>query len=42
MYTAWAPLGGTRESKITMLTWRRTWMLRECRASGEETHKNSR
>ena len=41
-YTACAPPTGTCESKITIATRGRVAMLRECRASGRETHRNSR
>jgi hypothetical protein len=42
MYTAWAAPGGTLESKITMLTCGWVSMLREWRACGRDTQKNSR
>lgn len=42
MYTARALLSGTWESKMTMLTSGRAATFRECRRSGDETHRNRR
>jgi hypothetical protein len=42
MYTPCPLPTGARESNITMAISGRAAMLRECRASGDETQKNSR